>query len=181
MSVFCLYCSHQDTVAPVCLQSFQCLNCLVGLLLQVQAGPLPDYNAPLHNDSAKQAEPPQTEAQAKVSESNPETTTPPCDVSDIFSHCALKSSALLSLPVRTRSEGLYDVNCWLNADRDLSVFKGKRLPHTARLPGPSWTCCLHGGPVPLLQEESTHPGGPPQDGGDGPPEVPPVHHQLVFL
>ncbi|XP_075954744.1 nck-associated protein 5-like [Anarhichas minor] len=32
---------------------------------QVQAGPLPDYNAQLHNDSAKQAEPAQTEAQAK--------------------------------------------------------------------------------------------------------------------
>ncbi|XP_045911732.1 nck-associated protein 5-like [Micropterus dolomieu] len=32
---------------------------------QVQAGPLPDYNAQLHNDSAKQVEPAQTEAQAK--------------------------------------------------------------------------------------------------------------------
>ncbi|XP_034731531.1 nck-associated protein 5-like [Etheostoma cragini] len=32
---------------------------------QVQAGPLPDYNAQLHNDSAKQAEPAHTEAQAK--------------------------------------------------------------------------------------------------------------------
>ncbi|KAM4571293.1 nck-associated protein 5-like isoform 1-T1 [Fundulus diaphanus] len=32
---------------------------------QVQAGPVPDYNAQLHNDSAKQAEPAQTEAQAK--------------------------------------------------------------------------------------------------------------------
>ncbi|XP_035500419.2 nck-associated protein 5-like [Scophthalmus maximus] len=32
---------------------------------QVHAGPLPDYNAQLHNDSAKQAEPAQTEAQAK--------------------------------------------------------------------------------------------------------------------
>ncbi|KAM9342912.1 nck-associated protein 5-like [Pholidichthys leucotaenia] len=32
---------------------------------QVQAGPLPDYNAQLNNDSAKQAEPAQTEAQAK--------------------------------------------------------------------------------------------------------------------
>ncbi|CAN9515230.1 unnamed protein product [Ophioblennius macclurei] len=32
---------------------------------QVQAGPLPDYIAQLHNDSAKQAEPAQTEAQAK--------------------------------------------------------------------------------------------------------------------
>lgn len=37
------------------------------LLLQVQAGPLPEFNAQLHNDSAKQAEPPQTEAQTKVS------------------------------------------------------------------------------------------------------------------
>ncbi|MEQ2302306.1 hypothetical protein AMECASPLE_005433 [Ameca splendens] len=33
---------------------------------QVQTGPLPDYNAQLHNDSAKQVEPAQTEAQAKV-------------------------------------------------------------------------------------------------------------------
>ncbi|XP_047224795.1 nck-associated protein 5-like isoform X1 [Girardinichthys multiradiatus] len=32
---------------------------------QVQTGPLPDYNAQLHNDSAKQVEPAQTEAQAK--------------------------------------------------------------------------------------------------------------------
>ncbi|XP_029910997.1 nck-associated protein 5-like [Myripristis murdjan] len=32
---------------------------------QVQPGPLPDYNAQLHNDSAKQVEPAQTEAQAK--------------------------------------------------------------------------------------------------------------------
>ncbi|XP_028309518.1 nck-associated protein 5-like [Gouania willdenowi] len=32
---------------------------------QVQAGPLPDYNAQLHNDSAKPAEPAQSEAQAK--------------------------------------------------------------------------------------------------------------------
>uniref|UniRef100_A0A672HZM0 NCK-associated protein 5-like n=1 Tax=Salarias fasciatus TaxID=181472 RepID=A0A672HZM0_SALFA len=32
---------------------------------QVQAGPLPDYAAQLHNDSAKAAEPAQTEAQAK--------------------------------------------------------------------------------------------------------------------
>ncbi|CAJ1084425.1 nck-associated protein 5-like isoform X1 [Xyrichtys novacula] len=32
---------------------------------QVQAGPLPDYNAQLHNDSAKQVESAQTEAQAK--------------------------------------------------------------------------------------------------------------------
>ncbi|GAA6216741.1 nck-associated protein 5-like [Lates japonicus] len=32
---------------------------------QVHAGPLPDYNAQLHNDSAKQVEPAQTEAQAK--------------------------------------------------------------------------------------------------------------------
>ncbi|KAG7519610.1 hypothetical protein JOB18_012052 [Solea senegalensis] len=32
---------------------------------QVHAGPLPDYNAQLHNDSAKQVEPTQTEAQAK--------------------------------------------------------------------------------------------------------------------
>ncbi|KAM4610922.1 nck-associated protein 5-like isoform 1-T2 [Polymixia lowei] len=32
---------------------------------QVQPGPLPDYNAQLHNDSAKQVEPTQTEAQAK--------------------------------------------------------------------------------------------------------------------
>ncbi|KAM4562257.1 nck-associated protein 5-like isoform 1-T3 [Odontesthes bonariensis] len=32
---------------------------------QIQAGPLPDYNAQLHNDSAKQVEPAQTEAQAK--------------------------------------------------------------------------------------------------------------------
>ncbi|KAK5895123.1 hypothetical protein CesoFtcFv8_011743 [Champsocephalus esox] len=32
---------------------------------QVQAGPLPDHNAQLHNDSAKQVEPAQTEAQAK--------------------------------------------------------------------------------------------------------------------
>ncbi|XP_037335100.2 nck-associated protein 5-like [Pungitius pungitius] len=32
---------------------------------QVQAGPLPDYNAQLHNDAAKQVEPAQTEAQAK--------------------------------------------------------------------------------------------------------------------
>nr|XP_040050471.1 nck-associated protein 5-like [Gasterosteus aculeatus aculeatus]XP_040050472.1 nck-associated protein 5-like [Gasterosteus aculeatus aculeatus]XP_040050473.1 nck-associated protein 5-like [Gasterosteus aculeatus aculeatus] len=32
---------------------------------QVQAGPLPDYNAQLHNDSAKQVEAAQTEAQAK--------------------------------------------------------------------------------------------------------------------
>ncbi|XP_054869178.1 nck-associated protein 5-like [Amphiprion ocellaris] len=32
---------------------------------QVQAGPLPEYNAQLHNDSAKQVEPAQTEAQAK--------------------------------------------------------------------------------------------------------------------
>lgn len=32
---------------------------------QVQAGPLPDYNAQLHNDSAKQVELAQTEAQAK--------------------------------------------------------------------------------------------------------------------
>ena len=38
----------------------------MNLLLQVQAGPLPDYNAQLHNDSAKQVEPAQTEAQAKV-------------------------------------------------------------------------------------------------------------------
>lgn len=37
-------------------------------LLQVQTGPLPECNAQLHNDSAKQAEPPQTEAQAKVSQ-----------------------------------------------------------------------------------------------------------------
>lgn len=39
---------------------------LMNLLLQVQTGPLPDYNAQLHNDSAKQVEPAQTEAQAKV-------------------------------------------------------------------------------------------------------------------
>ncbi|XP_055366087.1 nck-associated protein 5-like [Betta splendens] len=32
---------------------------------QVQTGPLPDYNAQLHNDSPKQVEPAQTEAQAK--------------------------------------------------------------------------------------------------------------------
>ncbi|XP_069382877.1 nck-associated protein 5-like isoform X2 [Paralichthys olivaceus] len=32
---------------------------------QVHAGPLPEYNAQLHNDSAKQVEPAQTEAQAK--------------------------------------------------------------------------------------------------------------------
>uniref|UniRef100_A0A4W6D2N1 NCK-associated protein 5-like n=1 Tax=Lates calcarifer TaxID=8187 RepID=A0A4W6D2N1_LATCA len=32
---------------------------------QVHAGPLPDYNAQLHNDSTKQVEPAQTEAQAK--------------------------------------------------------------------------------------------------------------------
>ncbi|KAF6715120.1 Nck-associated protein 5-like [Oryzias melastigma] len=32
---------------------------------QVQAGPLPDYNAQQHNESAKQVEPSQTEAQAK--------------------------------------------------------------------------------------------------------------------
>lgn len=38
----------------------------MNLPLQVHAGPLPDYNAQLHNDSAKQAEPAQTEAQAKV-------------------------------------------------------------------------------------------------------------------
>lgn len=38
----------------------------MNLLLQVQAGPLPDYNAQLHNDSAKQVEAAQTEAQAKV-------------------------------------------------------------------------------------------------------------------
>lgn len=35
---------------------------------QVQAGPLPDCGASLHQDSAKQAEPPQTEAPAKVSD-----------------------------------------------------------------------------------------------------------------
>ncbi|XP_067383001.1 nck-associated protein 5-like isoform X1 [Channa argus] len=33
---------------------------------QVQTGPLPDYNAQLHNDSAKQVEPAQTEAQAQA-------------------------------------------------------------------------------------------------------------------
>lgn len=42
----------------------------MNLLFQVQAGPLPDYNAQLHNDSAKQVEPAQTEAQAKVIISN---------------------------------------------------------------------------------------------------------------
>lgn len=55
----------------VCVyNSLQCIhchhNCPMNLPLQVQAGPLPDYNAQLHNDSAKQVEPAQTEAQAKV-------------------------------------------------------------------------------------------------------------------
>lgn len=39
---------------------------LMNLLFQVQAGPLPDFNAQQHNESAKQVEPAPTEAQAKV-------------------------------------------------------------------------------------------------------------------
>lgn len=35
-------------------------------VLQVQTGPLPEFNAQLHNDSAKLAEPAQIEAQTKV-------------------------------------------------------------------------------------------------------------------
>lgn len=44
----------------------------MNLLLQVHAGgPLPDYNAQLHIDSAKQVESAQTEAQAKVNFTQP--------------------------------------------------------------------------------------------------------------
>lgn len=69
--LFCSYSSQMKCLIVVCVSNsqwrMQCHpNRPVILPLQVQAGSLPDCNAQLHNDSAKQVEPTQTEAQAKV-------------------------------------------------------------------------------------------------------------------
>lgn len=61
--------NRQIVLTEFCLLSVLILcNDMVTPPPQVQAGPLPDCGASLHQDAAKQAEPPHTDAPAKVSD-----------------------------------------------------------------------------------------------------------------